>query len=256
MFNFKEMLAKDELICTFAVGRVLNPVVVEMFGLAGGYHGFWVDGEHVTLSTEQMVNLAIAGRANGFDSFVRIPPVGYWQVTQCLESGLGGVMAAQIHTAAQAEEFVSWAKFTPRGNRGLNTGGRDGNYSHKPPADFVVEANQNNLVAIQVETVGAVDEVDEIAAIDGVDLLFVGPADLSLALGVVGQFHHDKLWEAIQKVSAACRKHGKGWGAVTPDPEFAERAVELGCRMPTMGNDVITLRKGIESIKSAFGKHF
>jgi 4-hydroxy-2-oxoheptanedioate aldolase len=255
-FRFKEMLENDELICTFALGRVVNPVLVEMFGLAGGYHGFWLDGEHVTLSTEQMVNLALAGRANGFDSFVRIPPVGYWQVTQCLESGMGGVMAAQIHSSDQAEEFVSWAKFSPRGTRGLNTGGRDANYTHKPPAEFIVDANKDNFVAIQIETTGAVDDADAIAAIDGVDLLFVGPADLSLALGVVGQFHDAKLWEAIDKVAAACKRHGKGWGAVTPDPKFAERAVENGCRMPTMGNDVLTLRRGIDAIKTAFAKHF
>ena len=165
-------------------------------------------------------------------------------------------MAAQIHSSDQAEEFVSWAKFSPRGTRGLNTGGRDANYTHKPPAEFIVDANKDNFVAIQIETTGAVDDADAIAAIDGVDLLFVGPADLSLALGVVGQFHDAKLWEAIDKVAAACKRHGKGWGAVTPDPKFAERAVENGCRMPTMGNDVLTLRRGIDAIKTAFAKHF
>jgi 2-dehydro-3-deoxyglucarate aldolase/4-hydroxy-2-oxoheptanedioate aldolase len=255
-FCFKEMLAKDQVICTFALARVVHPVVIEMYGLAGGYHGFWLDGEHVTLNTEQMVAMALAGRANGFDSFARIPPVGYWQVTQCLESGIGGVMAAQIHCASQAEEFVKWAKFAPRGTRGLNLGGRDGNYTHKSPADFVVDANRETFVAIQIETTGSVDDVDEIAGIEGVDLLFVGPADLSLALGVVGQFHHDKLWEAIGQVAAACKKHGKSWGAVTPDPKFAERAVEMGCRMPTIGNDVLTLRRGVEALKASFSAQF
>ena len=83
-FRFKEMLANDEVICTFALARVIHPMVVEMFGVAGGYHGFWVDGEHVTLQTEQMLSMSLAARANGFDTFVRIPPIGYWQVTQCM----------------------------------------------------------------------------------------------------------------------------------------------------------------------------
>ena len=107
-----------------------------------------------------------------------------------------------------------------------------------------------------METLGAVEQADEIAALDGVDHLFVGPADLSLALGIVGQFHHEKLWEAIAKVSAACAKHGKTWGAVVPDPEFADKAVDLGCRMPTMGNDVITLRRGIGALKESFASIF
>ena len=254
--TFKEMLKTGELVNVFALGRIPNPIIVEMFGLAGKYDGFWLDQEHTQLSTDQIINLSLAARANDFDSFVRVPPTGYWQVTQCLEAGAGGVMAAQIHTAAQAREFVSWCKFAPQGTRGLNAGGRDANYTHKPPAQFVEDANRDHFVAIQVETIGSVEEADAIAAIEGVDLLFVGPADLSLALGVVGQFHHEKLWEAIGAVSQACQKHGKAWGCVAPDPQFADRAVENGCRMPTLGNEMHVLRKGIEAFHSVFQNQF
>jgi 2-dehydro-3-deoxyglucarate aldolase/4-hydroxy-2-oxoheptanedioate aldolase len=254
--SFKQMLAERQLVRVFALGRVVHPILIEMFGLAGGYHGFWLDGEHTNLTNEQMVTAALAARANDFDSFARIPPTGYWQVTQCLETGLGGVMAAQIHSADHAEEFVKWTKFTPRGTRGMNVGGRDGDYSHKPPAQFIEQTNREQFVAIQIETLGALEEADAIAAIDGVDLLFIGPADLSLCLGVVGEFHHDKLWEAIDRVATACRNHGKTWGAVTPDPKFADRAIENGCLMPTFGNDVLTLRRGVDSLKNAFTRHF
>ena len=254
--TWKELLATDELIRVFALGRIVHPVMIEMFGLAGGYHGFWLDQEHAQISTEQIAVASLAARANGFDSFVRVPPTGYWQVTQCLEAGAGGVMGAQIYSADQAREFASWTKFAPQGTRGLNTSGRDGDYSHKPAPQLVEDANRDSFVAIQIETVQSVDEVDDIAAIDSVDLLFVGPADLSLALGVVGSFHDEKLWEAIRRVAAACQKHGKGWGCVTPDPKFAQRAVEHGCRMPTIGNDPITLKRGIEALKSAYSAIF
>lgn len=254
--TFNERLASGETVRVFALGRIVHPVVVEMYALAGGYHGFWFDAEHVAITNDQMVAASLAARANGFDCFARIPPEGYWRVTQCLESGAGGVMAAQLHSADQAKEFVSWAKFAPEGTRGLNVGGRDAEYSHKPPAQFVEDANREHFVAIQIETLGALDQADAIAALPGVNLLFVGPADLSLALGVVGQFHHQKLWEAIDRVAAACKKHGKTWGAVVPDPEFAEKAADRGCRMPTMGNDILALRRGIERIKEAFAPRF
>jgi 4-hydroxy-2-oxoheptanedioate aldolase len=250
--TFKQRLAAGDTLRVFAVGRIVHPVVIEMFGLAGGYDGFWIDAEHVALSTEQIVTLAVAGRANRFDCFVRIAPTGYSQVTQCLETGAGGVMAAQIHSAEEAEQFVRWAKFAPRGARGLNAGGCDACYTHKLPARFVEEANRDLLTAIQIETAGAVEDAEAIAAIDDVDLLFVGPADLSLALGCVGDFHHEKLWDAIGRVAAACRKHGKAWGAVTPDPKFAERAREHGCRMLTIGNEVLCLRRGIEAFQQVF----
>lgn len=250
--RFNELLAADQLVCVFGIARVPHPVVVELFGLAGGYQGFWIDQEHVAVTTEQIQTLALAGRANDFDCFVRMPPVGYWQVTQCLEAGAGGVMAAQVRSADEARQFVRWTKFAPEGVRGLNLGGRDADYTHKPPARFVEDANRDNFVAIQIETLGALEQVDQIAAIPGVDLLFVGPADLSLCLGIVGQFHHEKLWEAIDRVAGACRRHGKSWGCMATDGPFADRAIELGCRMPTLGNDVLVLRRGIEKLHEVF----
>jgi 2-dehydro-3-deoxyglucarate aldolase/4-hydroxy-2-oxoheptanedioate aldolase len=250
--SIKQRLAEGETLRVFAVGRIVHPIVIEMFGLAGGYQGFWIDAEHIGLNSEQIMSLALAGRANGFDSFVRIAPTGYSQVTQCLETGAGGVMAAQIHSAADAAQFVRWAKFAPRGSRGLNSQGRDADYTHKPLARFIEDANRDLLTAIQIETLGALEDVDAIAAMEDVDLVFVGPADLSLSLGCVGEFHHAKLWDAIGRVAAACRKHGKSWGAVTPDPKFCERALEHGCRMATIGNELLCLRRGIEAMKSAF----
>ena len=128
--TFKERLATGDLIRTFALGRVIHPVVIEMYGLAGGFHGFWLDLEHAFISTEQMIMASLAAKANEMDCFVRLAPTGYSPVTQCLETGVGGVMAAQIHSAAQAEEFVKWTKFAPRGTRGLNMSGRDAGYTH------------------------------------------------------------------------------------------------------------------------------
>ncbi len=254
--SFKQLLATDRVIRTFAIARISHPIVIEMFGLAGGYDGFWIDVEHGPISTADIIGMSLAARANDFDCFVRMPPTGYWQVTQCLEAGAGGVMGAQIQSADHAREFVRWAKFPPEGVRGLNAGGRDCDYTHTPLGEFVQAANRDAMVAIQIETLGALEEVDQIAAIDGVDLLFIGPSDLSMSLGVVAQFHHEKLWDAIHRVAAACKKHGKAWGAVTPDPKFADRAIEAGCRMPTIGNDLLILRRGIEAMKSAFQGQF
>jgi 2-dehydro-3-deoxyglucarate aldolase/4-hydroxy-2-oxoheptanedioate aldolase len=227
-----------------------------MFGLSKIYHGFWLDQEHALISTEQLHVASLAGRAHGLNCFVRVPPTGYWQVTQCLEAGAGGVMGAQIQSAEHAEQFVSWCKFSPRGTRGFNTTGRDADFGHMPPADFVQKANQESFVAIQIETLGSLEDADAIAAIEDVDLLFVGPADLSLAMGIPGQFDDSRLWEGIGHVIRACKRHGKAWGCVAPNPGFASRAVENGCRMPTMGNDVVTLRRGIEAIRAAFSDVF
>ncbi len=254
--KFKELLAKNELCRIFSVGRLIHPVLIDLFGLAGGFDGFWIDQEHVGLSWQEIQLAAVCARANDFDCFVRMAPTNYAQVTQNLEAGAGGVMAAQIRSAAQAEEFVTWAKFAPRGMRGMNTSGRDARYTHLSQADFAETANRDHLVLIQIETAQSVREVEQIAAIDGVDLLFVGPADLSQSLGLLGQTTHAKVWEAIDQVAAACRKHGKHWGVVPADTEFAERAYDKGCRLISLSTDLVSVRRGIEATKAANPKLF
>jgi 2-dehydro-3-deoxyglucarate aldolase/4-hydroxy-2-oxoheptanedioate aldolase len=254
--SLKSRLANGESLRVFSLGRMTHPILVEMFAQAGGYDGFWIDAEHSVPTPDQLLVLSLAARANHYDCFVRMPPIGYWEVTRVLEMGMGGVMAAQIRSTAQAEQFVRWAKFPPTGERGTILTGRDANYSHKTVAQFVADANRDTFVAIQIETAAALEAVDDIAKLPGVDHLFVGPTDLSVVLGIPGQFHDEKLWSAIGKVSEACRRHGKTWGCVTPDPKFADRAVETGCKMVTLGNDVLIARRGIDAFKTAFASRF
>jgi 2-dehydro-3-deoxyglucarate aldolase/4-hydroxy-2-oxoheptanedioate aldolase len=234
----------------------MHPVPIQLFALGGGYDGFWLDAEHAGLSTEQITIGALAGRACGLGSFLRLPATGYAAVTQALESGVDGVMAAQIGSAAEAEKFVSWAKFAPRGRRGLNTQGADAHFTHKSQIELARDANRDQFVAIQIETLGALEEVDAIAALDEVDLLFVGPADLSQALGVLGQPDHETMWQALGRVAAACRKHGKNWGIVPAGAAHADRCVEMGCRMLSFGSDVMAMRLGVAALRTMYANHF
>ena len=165
-------------------------------------------------------------------------------------------MASQIRSVEQAQQFLRWTKFPPQGERGAILTGRDSNYSHKPVAQFCSDANRDNFIGIQIETTQAVERVNDIAAIEGVDFLFVGPTDLTVVLGVPGQFHDAKVWDAIGRVAEACKQHGKSWGCVSPDPKFADRAYETGCRLISMGNEVLVIRRGIDSFKTAFASRF
>jgi 4-hydroxy-2-oxoheptanedioate aldolase len=250
--TMKEQLVAGERLNVFAVGRMFHPNVVHFLGASGVFDGMWIDVEHAGLTVAEIESATTAGRVYGLESFVRIPPTDYATVTRCLESGASGVMAAQIGSAAQAEEFVSWAKFHPRGRRGLNPLGHDGRFGTEPLADFAVRSNRDSFVAIQIETVGAVEEVDAIAGIEGVDLLFVGPSDLSQALGVIGDFTHPSCLEAIDRVAAACRDHGKHWGAVTPNPDYAALLIEKGCTLVSAVNDVKLMSAGLIAMRDAF----
>ena len=253
---FKSLLASDKMVRVFCTGRLVHPVSIQLFGMTGGYDGFWLDAEHAGISTEQITMAALVGRACGLGSFVRMPVTNYAAVTQAFESGVDGVMAAQVVSAAEAEKFVSWAKFAPRGMRGMNTQGADANFTHKSQVDLARDANRDHFVAIQIETLGGLEEADRIAAIDGVDLLFIGPADLSQSLGVLGQLDHAKVWTAIERVAKACQTHGKTWGIVPAGPAYADRCAKLGCRMLTFGSDVMAMRLGVQALKTMFASQF
>lgn len=248
----KDRLQRGERLVVFAVGRMFHHNIIHYLGMQGDFDGFWIDVEHGGLTTHDIEIAATAGMAHDLDCFVRVPPTDYATVTRCFESGATGVMAAQITTADHAEEFVRWAKFAPRGRRGLNPLGFDGRYGSVPLVEFAERANRETFIAIQIETAQAVEEADAIAAIDGVDLLFVGPSDLSQAVGVIGDFTGDASMDAVDRVASACRAHGKQWGAVTPTPSYAELLIEKGCTLISPTNDVKLVTTGLAKVKEDY----
>jgi len=229
-----------------AMGRVMHHNVINMIGMNGGFDGLWLDHEHVGFSMENLEIATAVARSQNLDCFVRIAPTDYALFTKCLEAGAGGVMAAMVYSAEQAEQIVRWTKFAPRGQRGLNVSGFDGRFTLTPLAKFTQEANEKNWVAIQIETLSSVECVDEIAAIDGVDLLFVGPSDLSQALGVTGDFMHPKCQEAIDKVV----RHD--WpGNVRELRNVVERAYSLSLTKTITADNVFFSDLGLDSRASA-----
>jgi len=250
--TLKQRIQAGDRLLVFAVGRMFHPNIVHYLGMTGDFDGLWIDYEHGGLSTGQIEVAISAGRAHGLEAFIRVPPTDYATVTRCFESGACGVMAAQIHSAQQAEEFVQWAKFAPRGHRGLNPLGYDGRFGSIPLREFTDRANRDTFVVVQIETAQSVEEADAIAAIDGVDVLFVGPSDLSQALGVMGDFTHQRCLDALDSVSAACRAHGKHWGAVTPDPAYAAMLIDKGCTLISPTNDVALVTGGLKRLKEMY----
>jgi 2-dehydro-3-deoxyglucarate aldolase/4-hydroxy-2-oxoheptanedioate aldolase len=128
VFRFKELLKGGQLCRVFTVGRIIHPVVFDVHGMVGGFHGFWIDQEHAGVTYEQIALASSCGRAQGLDNFVRMAMEGYARATANLEAGAGGLMAARIESVEHAEEFMQWVKFAPRGNRGLNSSGYDAQY--------------------------------------------------------------------------------------------------------------------------------
>src|SRR5947207_3395925 len=169
--RLKEALAQNKLTRVFGLGQLCHPKFVEIIGQHGGYDAVWLDQEHAGLSIAQIELACLAARAAGLETFVRLAPTDYAAVMRPLEAGAGGIMAAQVRSAAQAREIVRWAKFHPLGLRGVNGTGVDGRYGTLPMAVYCERANAETFVAIQIEHIDAVREVEAIAAIAGIDVL-------------------------------------------------------------------------------------
>jgi 2-dehydro-3-deoxyglucarate aldolase/4-hydroxy-2-oxoheptanedioate aldolase len=254
--RLKQALAAGRLVRVFALGQLCHPKLVELVGLVGGFDAVWLDQEHAGLSVAQVETAALAARAHGLDSFVRLAPTDYATVMRPLEAGAGGIMAAQVRSARQAEGILTWAKFAPRGLRGVNSTGADGGFGTVPLAEYLRRANDDTFVAIQIEHAEAVADVEAIAALPDVDVLFIGPADLSQSMGLAGEWDHPRLWEAVGRVADAAQAAGTHWAILPPNPAYARRCVDLGCRMLSLGIDVWAFAKGLRAFQADYAEFF
>ena len=252
----KQLLADGQLVRMFGVGQLFTPKLVEMVGEHGGFDALWIDVEHCGLTMSDIELTTMAARPYGMDHFVRQPATDYASIMRSLEAGAGGVMASMVRSPEEAEQVVRWSKFTPRGERGVNGSNRDGRFGLMPLAEYMAKANAESFVGIQIETRSAMDAVAEIARVPDVDLLFVGPSDISQVLGLPGEFEHPRCLDAIEKIAQACAEAKKPWGIVPKGDDYAKRMKAWGCQMFVMAFDLHIVHAGIRATKDHYASLF
>jgi 4-hydroxy-2-oxoheptanedioate aldolase len=252
MSTIIERLRAGKLVRVMHCLGLSSPKLVEVVGILGNLHGIWIDQEHSAISHSQLELMLMAARAVGLDAFARVAPTDYATVMRPMEVGCSGVMIAQVRTLDEVQQAVSWAKYPPRGIRGMFTGTIEARYGTIDMRKHAESANRDRWIAIQIETAEAVEIVDQIAATEGVDHLFVGPADLSVCLGVPGDFLHSKCISALERVAAACKQSKKSWGVLSRDPEHARKCRELGCQLFSIFGDIDCFRAGLTALEERF----
>lgn len=252
MSTIIERLRAGKLVRVMHCLGLSSPKLVEVAGILGKLHGIWIDQEHSAIPHAQLELMLMACRAVGLDAFARVPPTDYATVMRPMEAGCSGVMIAQVRTLDDVQQAVGWAKFPPRGVRGMFTGTVEARYGAVDMRKHAEAANRDRWIAIQVETAEAVEIIDQIAATEGVDHLFVGPADLSVCLGVPGDFMHAKCIAALERVAAACKRSGKTWGILSRDPVHARKCRELGCQLFSVFGDLDCFRAGLTALEERF----
>ena len=228
-----------------------DPQLFELTSLMG-FDGIWLDLEHHAFSVETAANLARAARVGSSDIMIRPAKGEFMRMGRILEIGAQGIMYPRCDNAAEARQVVRWAKFAPQGERGIDSAGADNPYCLMPLVDYLKSANDETFLVIQIEDPKAIEHADEMAAVPGVDVLFLGPGDYSILAGIPGQMDHAVIKEAMRKVSAAAKKAGKDWGMPIFSTEHAKEVMELGGRFLCHGCDLLMVKNGLEEMQRKF----
>lgn len=221
-------LRANEPVPVPVVWTVPHWKIVEMIGLAG-YECVWIEMEHSDYTLENMSQMILAARATGMEAIVRVPRRGYTDYIKTLEAGATGLIYPHCTNADEAREFVRATRFQPLGWRGMG-GSVDTQYGTMPLDKYWEHGNNEVLLAVMIERKEAVDDIDAIVAVEGLDGVVIGPGDLSQSYGLIGQFDHPQIHEARARVAEACAKHGKWWGCPCQSPEAAKTLMPEGAR--------------------------
>jgi 2-keto-3-deoxy-L-rhamnonate aldolase RhmA len=231
----------------------LKTVAAPALAKATGHDWLFIDGEHGAFSIQEVTQLCIAALPVEVTPIVRVCAGAIDEGTRALDNGAMGIVVPHVDTAADAKRIADAFRYPPQGRR--SWGGPPAIYGYRAPSNAEAQAaiNQEILTVVMLESPEAIGNADAIAAVDGVDVLFIGTSDLTAELGISGQMGHQKVIDAYQAVGDACRKHGKvlGMGGVY-DEVNAARYVGMGARFLLTGNDHSYLVAGADTRRNFF----
>lgn len=231
------LFADDGLAVGLMLSEIRNPSIARLLS-AAGLDFFIIDMEHGAYDWETMGALVGLARAVGVEPVVRIPEIRRETVLKPLDAGAAALLVPMVEHVAQAEEVVRHAKYAPQGARGTALRRAHSHYRRSAPAEYMARANETTAIAIQIETRQALENVEALAGVAGVDALFIGPVDLSIGLGLPGQTWSDELRAAYRTVLRAARAHGKAAGIHVVDLGQAEVLMDDGFRMLSVSSDI------------------
>lgn len=235
---FKNKLKQDLFAGKVCFGTFLinnSPDIVEMCGHTG-FDFIIIDNEHGYMSPESSIGLIRAAEVSGMTPIIRVPENSEAVILKSLDIGAYGIQVPQINDASAAELVVKRAKYFPQGMRGVAMA-RSANYGTVPLFDYLEQENRETLVSVHCENITGLQNLDAIAATPGVDIIFLGPFDMSQSMGIPGQVEHPRIYDAMEQVVAACKKHGKIAGTFCTTPQIARDRAKQGFQFLALGTD-------------------
>ena len=243
-FIRKQVLAGELML---GIGANLgSSLTVEMIG-AAGFDWAWIDCEHGTGDYSELIPQMQAASINNTPAIVRIAWNEIPKFKRVLDLGASGIMVPYVTSAREAEQAASAMRYPPQGIRGVAKFNRACGFGQNFRTYFE-QANDNLLTVVQIETKEAVGLAEDIAAVDGVDVLFIGPLDLTVNMNMADNYEHPEFLQAMDKVAAACKKSGKVAGILVPRLDYLESWIAKGFTFLVVGSDGGCVANGLKSI--------
>ncbi|MBD8453506.1 2-dehydro-3-deoxyglucarate aldolase [Serratia rubidaea] len=246
--RFRQSLQQGETLigCWSALG---NPISTEVLGLAG-FDWLVLDGEHAPNDITTFVPQLMALKGSSSAAVVRPPCNEPVIIKRLLDIGFFNFLIPFVESEEQALQAVASTRYPPAGIRGVSVSHRSNGYG--TVSDYFSTVNDHISVLVQIESQAGIDHLDAIAAVDGVDGIFVGPGDLSAALGYLGQPNHPEVQAAIRHIFARAAEAGKPSGILAPAEGDARRYLEWGATFVAVGSDLGVLRGATQALCDRF----
>jgi 2-keto-3-deoxy-L-rhamnonate aldolase RhmA len=209
--GLRKRVLSGECIYGTMIRQARDPGAPAIFA-AAGFDFVFIDMEHGNYSMETVADLIRGAKSSGIATIIRVPHLETFFISRVLDAGAEGIMVPMTSTRQQAEEIVRFSKYTPLGQRGFGTQTGQTDYKPLKASEFMKEANENTLIVAQIETREAIENIEAILDVEGIDVGLIGPNDLSISMGIPDQMGSEIITKAIDKVVESAKKKGKASG--------------------------------------------
>ena len=227
-----------------------NAIVTEIAAISG-FDCVWVDQEHCSQDWATLQAQIFSTKTHDTDILVRVKRGSYSDYIKPLEMDATGIMVPHIMSLEDAKKVVHMTRFHPVGRRPIDGGNADGAYTNLDFNEYLKQANEQRFVILQIEDPEPLDELEEIAALPGYDMLFFGPGDFSQGIGAPGEWNHPKLIETREKVAALANKHNK-FAGTTGGIDMLKNFKDMGYHFVSAGADVVGLSSYFTNLTGRF----
>jgi len=250
----KAKLKRGEIAIGHFILEFATPGIGQMLANAGCDFAIF-DMEHSSLTQESIRQSILSAKAAGITPLVRVPDTEYFLMSRPLDAGAQGLMIPRVETRDQTLKIIESVKYPPLGSRGAAFGIAHDDYKGGDMALATRQANEETIVIVQTETAKSVENIDEILSVDEVDVAWIGQADMTVSLGIPGQYNHPAFLKAFDKVLNACEKHGVVLGFLPLDVSEAFAMIDKGVRCIAYSADVFLFLKYLKTDVQQIREH-